>query len=253
MGGKSLYRINDSWCQYIPALHRAIADPSLEDRLPYVAEIISLEYACAAWETLHYLFTTLLGWESPGHGLAWWHSAGKPTDDPLLKLAWHYWDGHYQLDYYAAWAWTHGQVFMEPDELSPNALAESSLYPNEEWWHYFKRRGRMLDHDPFYGGTNPLHLGHSDNFGMDHVSEEDPEPVLHANTKDRKAVLIVSSIGHWRRNLINMGRQLPKLGENSWHVEVFDRQVGYLGLFRQSRVTGKWFMGKHSVHVVGNP
>lgn len=80
-----------------------------------------------------------------------------------------------------------------------------------------------------------------------------PHPILHANPKDRSAVLVVTSIGHWRRNLINMGSQLPKLGEHSWHVEVFDRQVGYLGLFRQSRVTGKWFMGKHSVHMRGNP
>lgn len=246
-----MYRINDSRCQYIPALHHALADPAMEEHLPSVEAKNSLEYACAAWETLHYLFTALLGWESPGHGLAWWYSAGKPIDNPLLKLMWHYWDGHRQLDYYAAWAWTPGQSFLAEDELLPHELARSSIWQNEDWWREFKMRGRMLENDPFYGGSNPLHLGHSDNFGMDYVDEDDLQPILHSNSKDRRAVLIVSSLGHWRRNLINMGGQLPKLQEHSWHVEVFDRQIGYLGLFRQSRVTGKWFMGKHSVHMVG--
>jgi hypothetical protein len=112
---------------------------------------------------------------------------------------------------------------------------------------------RRFSHDPFYGGSNPLHLGHSAEFGMAYVGDEDSQPILHSNPKDRRALLIASSIHHWRRNLLNMGGQLPKLGDHSWHVEVFDRQVGYLGLFRQSRLTGKWFMGKHRAHLAGNP
>jgi hypothetical protein len=48
------------------------------------------------------------------------------------------------------------------------------------------------------------------------------------------------------------GRQLPALPDaRSWHVEVFDRRVGWLGTYRQSRVTGQWFAGKHSVHMAG--
>lgn len=248
-----LERTLDPWCKDIPNLHRALADPALEELLPYVSEQLELADACSSWETLHYLLTVLLGWESVGHGLAWWYKAEKPNDDPALKLAWHYWDAHYQLDYYAAWAWRNGVQPFDLEVMTTGQIARTSLYPDENWWRDFKRRGQTLRHDPFYGGSNPLHLGHSDEFGMAYVGDDDPQPILHSNPKDRRAVLIVSSINHWRRNLINMGGQLPKLGGHSWHVEVFDRQVGYLGLFRQSRVTGKWFMGKHSVHVQGNP
>lgn len=232
-------------------LHRALTDTQWIHSVPYASGVASLEEACASWETLHYLLKALLGWESTGHGLAWWYEAGKPEDDPCLKLVRNYWDDHYQLDYYAAWAWRDGAQPFDLDTMTTGEIARTSPYPHEDWWRDFKRRGQALRHDPFYGGSNPLHLGHSDDFGMEHVRQDDPQPILHANSKDRRAVLIVSSLGHWRRNLINMGGQLPKLQEHSWHVEVFDRQIGYLGLFRQSRVTGKWFMGKHSVHMVG--
>lgn len=248
-----MYRIKDTWCQSIPALHRTLADPDMQEHLLHAAKDLDFEKSCAHWEALHYLFTALLGWESPGHGLAWWYNAGKPVEEPLLKMVRQIWDPNFQLHYYAAWAWTPEQSFISEDDLNPAELACTSLYSNETWWRLFKESGRRFRHDPFYGGSNPLHLGHSDEFGMDYVSDGDPQPIMHSNTKDRRAVLIVSSLGHWRRNLINMGSQLLKLNDHSWHVEVFDRQYGFLGLLRQSRVTGKWFMGKHSVHMAGNP
>ena len=74
-------------------------------------------------------------------------------------------------------------------------------------------------------------------------------------TKDnttRRAVLIVNHLGSWRSDLQRAGEQLPELGDRSWHVEVFDRQVGNLGRYRRSRVTGNWFQGKHSVHLWGH-
>lgn len=63
--------------------------------------------------------------------------------------------------------------------------------------------------------------------------------------------MIVNHLGSWRRDLLGLEKHLPAIGERSWHVEVFDRQTGYLGLFRRSRETGRWFQGKHSVHVQG--
>ena len=65
-------------------------------------------------------------------------------------------------------------------------------------------------------------------------------------------MLIVNHLGSWRRDLRRSEQRLPAVGERSWHVEVFDRQTGYLGLFRRSRETGRWFQGKHSIHIRGN-
>lgn len=243
-------RIEDRWCQYIPHLHRALADPSQIGYVPYVAGELTLEQACSAWEPLHYLFTALLGWRSPGHGLAWWYAAGKPVDDPRLALVRELWDARYQLDYYAAWAWAQGQVCLTPDDLDPAVMARVSLWQNEEWWRAFKRRGLDLQNDPFYGGSNPLHLGHSETFGW----QEKPgaKADLLMDRASRKAVLFVSGLQSWRADLEAAAARLPDLGERSWHVEVVDRQVGWLGEYRRSRKTGQWFVGLHGVHLRGN-
>lgn len=243
-------RSDDPWCLYIPHLHRALADPAQIGYLPYVAEELTLEHACAAWEPLHYLFTALLGWQSPGHGLAWWYAAGKPVDDPRLRVVRDHWNARYQLDYYAAWAWAQGQVCLAPDDLDPAAMARASLWQNEDWWRAFKRRGRALQNDPFYGGSNPLHLGHSETFGWLETSGANAD--LLVDKARRKAVLLVSGLQSWRADLEAAEARMPSLGDRSWHVEVIDRQVGWLGEYRQSRETDRWFLGRHSLHVKGN-
>ena len=59
-------------------------------------------------------------------------------------------------------------------------------------------------------------------------------------------------IRSWRDALESFGSTLPPDSQRYWHVDVFDRWVGHLGLFRRSRVTGRWFQGKHSVHMRGH-
>lgn len=241
----------DPWCACLPQLHRALADPAQAAGLPAPSPANNFEAACEVWETLHYLLTALLGWTSPSRGLAWWYCAGKPTDDsPHLRLVRDHWDHAGALDYYAAWAWQPpGVAFMQPDDVSPTELGKTSAYRDEEWWRQFKRRGQETHHDPFYGGTNALHLGHSDDFGMAEVPVDASRLLWELPT--RRATLIVSHIRSWRHELAQAASKLPALGDRSWHVEVFDRQTGYLGLYRRSRQTGRWFAGPHSLHMHG--
>lgn len=72
-----------------------------------------------------------------------------------------------------------------------------------------------------------------------------------ANKSRRKAVLIVTGLESCRADLIAEASKLPSLGDRSWHVEVVDGQIGWLGEYRQSRETGRWFLGRHSVHIKG--
>lgn len=228
--------IEDTWCRHIPLLHRILADESLVDTFPRVSGDLALEEACPVWETLHYLLRHLLGWTDPGTGLAWWYGQGREGSlSPHLALVNRIWNSADKLDYYAAWAWkSHGT--KEP-------------YPTDEWWRQFESRSEQKGHNPFHGGTNPLHLGHSDHFGLDRVDPDRSR--LHFDPETREAVLVVNRLGSWRRDLQTAGEKLPDLGEHSWHVEIFDRQTGYLGLFRRSRVTGIWFQGKHTIHLRG--
>lgn len=224
----------DPWCRHLPQLHRLLADPVAICPLPRISEITDLFDACAYWETLHYLLHTLLGWQDPGAGLAWRYATRKPDmGDSCLRLVRSVWDVEGQLDYYAAWQWAPGAG--SSDTLSPTEQAKTSRWPDEEWWRILKRRGRPYPHDPFHGGTNPLHLGHSDEFGR-------ARPPLPSSgfwdPEGRRAVLVVAGLASWRRELLAFGERLPVLGDRSWHVEIFDRATGYLGKYRRSRVTG---------------
>ena len=39
----------------------------------------------------------------------------------------------------------------------------------------------------------------------------------------------------------------------SWRIDVFCKQIGWLGTYRRSRITGYWFAGKHNTHIAGHP
>jgi hypothetical protein len=87
-------------------------------------------------------------------------------------------------------------------------------------------------------------------FGEDNIDDE--TFLFHFDLTARRAVLIVNHLGSWKRELRHAADLLPALKDRSWHVEIFDRCIGYLGLFRLSRITGHWFQGLHSVHMRGN-
>ena len=199
---------------------------------------------CAYWEPLYYLLTTILGWRDLAQGLAWWYAHGRPTDDPRLAFMQTIWDNERQLAFFAAWGFQEGHANFTLDDA-----ASTSAYRDADWWHDFRRLGHPFRHDPFHGGTNALHLGHSEWAWA--LGDATPDS-LHVDAARRHVVLITHDFTTWRGELVNAGRTLPPLADDrSWHVDVFDKRVGWLGSYRQSRVTGRWFAGKHSLHMAG--
>ena len=245
----------DIWMSHVPALFRALANPASIAALPRPATG-SLQDACANWGALHYALNCLLGWRDVPKGLAWWYRAGKPVEgSDVLALVQDVWGPDDLIDYYASWAWKPAdqgwmapQEFSPPEGLSPTDLAKNSHWPEEEWWRAFVRRGAVLHHDPFYGGSDALHLSV-------HTGREDrvpsKAPVIHLDAPARRGVLITEGLRHWLADLEDLGHELPPLGDRSWRFEVFVRRVGFLGEYRLSRVTGRWFQGKHSIHQQG--
>lgn len=238
--------------RYCATLHQVLANPDLTDRLPRIGQCRTLEEFQSHWETLFYLMGALLGWASPAAGLAWWYAGGRQSHgDPRLDLIHSVWDDEGQLDSLAAHCWRGNSAFMHPDELSPAEIAVTSPWRDEDWWRAFKRRGRRFPHDPFYGGTNPLHL---DLFACGRADPPDGSVQLIVHpVQPRRATLIVEDFSSWRAALERFGNSLPEDPHHSWHVDVFHKPGGYLGLFRRSRNTGRWFQGKHHIHLAGNP
>jgi hypothetical protein len=155
------------------------------------------------------------------------------------------WDTEGQIDFFSAWAFQEGCV-----DFSLDAAASTSVFRNEDWWRDFRRRGEPYRYDPLHGGTNALHLGHSD-FGSD-TDVDVPPAALHMDQTTRQAVLVTRDFMTWREEIATASRRLPLLpNQRSWHVDVFDKRVGWLGTYRRSRVTGHWFAGTHSLHMTG--
>ena len=233
------------WYRFLHLAHdiAALKEVDLQDCF----EDQSLEGCCARFELLHYLVHSILGWENIGHGLRRSYLAEHPElDSEVLKTIQSYWRGIGELDYYAAWQWKKVSSFDLKD-ASATKLAANSWMEDLDWWRKFLTY-RVPVNNPFYGGTNALHLGHSDYFGF-----ETPGPYEgYYEKSSRKAILLISRLASWRSELTCFDKELPHLTNRSWRVQVFDRDCGWRGTFRKSRVTNKWFCGSHSVHMLGN-
>jgi hypothetical protein len=72
------------------------------------------------------------------------------------------------------------------------------------------------------------------------------------NKQKRTAALVCETANGWYGDLTRLGASLPDIGNNSWHVDVFVKSIGFMGTFRKSRVTNRWFVGRHAVHMLGN-
>lgn len=216
--------------------------------LPRPISGVELQDACAIWEPLHYLLKSLLGWQNDGKGLAWWYQAGKPfSESPLLQLVAHLWDKKGPLIITAHGS---GVRLIRPPEKNPRAHLLT-----KNGGMIFRRRPPPAWNTPYHGGNNPLHLRHSDfdPFGDINQSWNLPANLdLHFDKDSHRSVLLVDHIGAWRDALVRAESRLPKIGDHSCYVDVLDHQFGLLGTFRKSRVTDRWFLGKHKIHMQGN-
>jgi hypothetical protein len=103
-----------------------------------------------------------------------------------------------------------------------------------------------------------LHLGHV----LDHLlgpgwdDQEISGRLLHDSHtgSQREASLILDRYCGWYAALSRMGSGLPQRPDGrSWLVHVTVKPVGFLGTYRRSRKTGRWFAGRHEHHMLGWP
>lgn len=104
------------------------------------------------------------------------------------------------------------------------------------------------------GGSDSLHLN-------EHLRRlllgPGPQPIRLAGGHDANSVprahLLLPDAYGWYESLHLCGDGLPDRSDGrSWRVDVTSAPLGYIGEFRKSRETGRWFAGKHSSHMLGN-
>ena len=182
------------WCHLIPSLHLALANRSAVVEMPQIDRRMELKEACAYWETAVYLLRFLLGWRDPGTGLQWWYANNQDNlGDPRLILLEQVWNSEGQLDLLAAWFWVHG-------EGANSRRGEDFL--ERSWWDDFQRtfsEKSVYDHDPYHGGYNALHLGHSGSLpshGSELTLDSSSGILLRSDPKKRKAGLLAAALSH---------------------------------------------------------
>jgi len=241
------------WFWGLPGVFRALASPFSGQLVPAAPEprdphAQSLGY----WAALHYVLLHRLGWAHPGQGLRWWYDKGKPVDDPTLALVAEMWDRDGNLDAYLGWLLQGRPGFLDP-ACTSWARWPREIEPLSPQWRDWAARplsaaARVSAHY-FQGGWDALHLtGHSGEGGV-------PDPasaIAVISRNDRRAVFLTNTMDAWYFDLSEKAKGLPNIGSQVWRVDVFVRPVGFLGTYRQSSETGRWFTGRHRYHVRGN-
>ena len=246
----STYGEQWEWAWGLPEVLRAIASPHTPSRIPQVPVVNDpMEHVLGYWFPLLYVLVHRLGWENPGAGLREWYDHGKPTDDPTLGFVAEVWGADGELDKALAWLSVSGMTFTSGASAPITEEQELSL----AWRDMCNRIERQQKGLPYRFGMNVepndgLHLAH-------HVSaQEDPGTGVIYKSRDstRRAVAVLDSASGWPAQLRNLGGNLPKIASHSWKVDVCVKPIGWIGTFRQSRETGRWFSGRHSIHMLGN-
>lgn len=244
------------WTRWTTWAWQAAADPASRRPLPpQPAGGAAHVELIAFWSPLLHLTNYGLGWTDTGAGLFRWLKSGANVSDPRLAVIRRWWgDALPDLLAYAqggtdlqALGAHVSQTVGAPTPRPPGRVA-----PNSDLARLVEQRRD----DPGWqqvwsGGGDPLHL----NFHSLTPVQPQPAPgavVRLAIEQPGRAVLTTNRYDGWYSALAAHGTGLPPIGDGrSWRISVFCLPVGYLGTYRQSRDSGRWFAGRHRWHQLG--
>ena len=232
---------SDSWG--IELVLRALAGSRAPVLPAPCGKAIDYTQYLAYWHGLHHLLVARLGWRDPGLGLRAWHNAGRPTGDPTLAFIAAVWGRDRTLDAYIAWATLRHDIFTEE--------APQRHDPSDAWIQWARRVEERPGLELLTGGSNPPHFGPVSD-STDPIRDPGHTAVLTIADEERRRAIYVTGDAGFSDDLRQRWGELPDVAPNNWRVEVFNRQLGYLGEYRRSRTTGRLHVGTHSVHMLGN-
>lgn len=247
------------------SLHQAMADPDGSKSSPFVGLVpgehgwhSDLEdqgspqnfgLSASYWTALLTLTWGCLGWVRPDLAAQRWLAAGQPApeDQAGLIILKRWWGENVEM--LVEWTAMGGDIPHGSSVIS--GLVGGSLTRD---WIPVRPRGHRWP-GVTEGGTDPLHLNfHS--WTLLCGAEDDPagsEKILAQEPREgRSALLVLDTYRGWYRKLAEAGAALPGRSDGRhWQVDVVVRPLGWLGRFRRSDVTGRWFIGQHRWHMLG--
>jgi hypothetical protein len=204
----------------------------------------------AWWSPLLQLLFYGLGWPRPELGIRHWIDAGSPTDDDVLRLVNRWWGA--RAGYIAAWAAEFGPLEQAGQRIHA-AVGGTHYYggPLDDRWD--RIRATEDYRQAFGGGGDSMHLTYHCETA---IASNDPnlprQRLLRPSESNHSLplVLVVENYEGWYQMLSTVPPKQTPDGR-SQKVDVFCTKVGFLGTYRYSRDTGRWFRGQHRWHLMG--
>lgn len=242
------------WLANVPLMYRALAAPMAGGefvKVPETGEDFFESNRFTYWGSLLHLLGFSFGWNYPALGLEWWVANKQPLDDPRFALIEHVWvaDGHF--DQFCAWLWINPGICMTGHGFADPDITLRS--PKSRQW-FVAAGKRSTEWSPFGGwdgSLDPLHLaGH-----ISSLESIDPDRIqlFLDPSGEPQGTMVAPTLRGWSAFLRDseiLQRDHPS--GRSWRIDVVVKPVGWLGTYRRSRETGRWFSGPHSLHIVGN-
>lgn len=237
------------WGRWVPAVWRALSDPARVLAVPFEPPS-DFEETLAWWTPLVQLMTFSLAWQSPARGLLAWHNAGRPVDDARLSLIQAIWGRNLDPMFHYLW---HGYGSFE-EEVSAALGSPSVPRPGDSPDLPALTGASTARSNPATGGSDPLHL--SMHYSLPTERDDDGSVTLTVCDPDAggpaRALLQCSGYRGWYRALHERGNELAGRPDgHGWRVDVIVEGIGFLGTYRRSRQTSRWFAGRHEAHQLG--
>jgi hypothetical protein len=247
------------WAWWLPLAWRAVADPRGDHLVPPAPEPLregdhpsDHPYVLAWWAPLLHLLFFGTGWARPDLGLARWIELGQPQEDPVLQVVKRWWGPHV-LDL-LAWSSCSDRLIGMAAKIADATHTAVNHVPLTDRWAE-RRTAPNWRSIWECGGPDQMHLySHALTPVQSHRHTRDEvliAPGSHVGDT-RRAVLMLPSYEGWYLTLSRLGATLPVREDgHSWRVDVVVSPLGWLGSYRRSRLTGRWFSGRHRWHQLG--
>jgi len=233
------------WHFWTPEIIRRIAGTATCAMPPLTEDLEAPLALCVnAWGPLLPLLHFHLGWQRIDHGLARWAALGFDTfDDPTLTAIVEQWGR--ALPTAVRWSVSDGHSYHTDDETVP-----PSLPPMDTSWRGPGPDGLHLD-----SHQTLRHAGNHWNAAYLLPEAGDRATDLHVEKRrigDGHFALILPTYLGWYRALEEIGNGFSLLPTGrSWRFDITIARIGFLGTFRRSRMSGRWFTGRHKAHSLG--
>ncbi len=230
------------WATWLATAWLAATTPAATIAIPAAPRHVSGSRpdSIAWWTPLPHLLGYALGWLDYERGLRSWFELGRPTSDPRLALIDQWWGP--SAEAFAVWIATR----RDDDSSNVDRFLELAARTQDH-------RDRLpLLESLLTGGGDSLHLQtHAPIPGMSHDDDTEtatPTQVIGPDVNGRASV----TFPHYQGWYQALDRVAKNLGDDRHAVlAVRCDDVGYLGEYRKSPVTHRWFNGSHAIHLLG--